>query len=366
MLINWHRIFWTSGVPFVLFCLLLFISHFIYSRFLRHQKPTLLNAAIVMALTILAITALPNYDLPALVMLAITLESYIIWFYCGFLQIQSYIFEDVHHKPIFTDLALGTWSASAALLAALLDQMQPSLHGSIVLMGLLAIILWLLFLFVNALWLIELVKKGLVQESVDGMVFLPAINIQCIVILIDRLFGNDLADWFYQDLIVFGYLLYFAGLALWVWYLVKYDRLLSKWSAANSFFYSAMALNGIAVMNLNTEIPLWILHLTWWWSVVGFILIVGIEIYLWMRQAQSPELRKNLFSYDTSQWLRLFSLTTFYTFAWFYYHQHYTESTILGFVAYEGHYILTAFYFLEGLILLKYLKSSSLNTHRTS
>lgn len=356
MLITWNRWLWISGSPFFLFIVLFLISQLAYYLFFRPIKPSMMSGAIVMALAIFAITCLPNFELPFLLVLILALELLIVWFYVGFSLIQAYLIDELHHKELATNLALGTWSAGTALLAFLLDQLQPILHGFIILFGILAIVLWLVYFFIIAQWFIATFVKR-IATPVNGMVFLATVSTQCVVMVIDRLFGGDIGDWFYQCIVSVGYLLYFAGFFLLILYFVKQYRISFKWSAANTLFYGAMALNGLAIINLNSEIPLWIIHATWWWTIISFVLITGIEIYFWVRRALNQESRKNLFKYATSQWLRLFSICSFYGFAWAYYHQHYNESTFLSWIADYGHYALLVLYLLEGVLWVKYLFS---------
>lgn len=347
--------FWTQWVsfsqsPFALFALLLFLSYGIYYRYFRFIPPVAASGSIVMALGVFALTCLPQFHISEGWLLVCALLLLIIWLYIAMRLLQRYLRDEFVWRSFTDRLSMGTWVAATVLVVLFVDQVEPTLHGFIVFLGLFAVVIYLVYWREIFLFARLCVRKRFCMP-VKGSLLLIVIATQAIVLLCNELFLGDLPLYFYQTLILMGLLFYVGSVTLIARYFLsaRYASWIVAWPNTNHIIYGALAITGVAA--LRTQAFSFASLTLLWWLAFGLIsvfllldllrLIIRINIKGW---------RKAIFVYDTSQWARNFTVGMFYTFTFEYYHEFYPASEIVEVIAHYGQYPVTLLLIMEIVI----------------
>ncbi|RDI42436.1 TDT family transporter [Aquicella lusitana] len=340
---------WTALIesPLVLLVLLLAFTHLIYYHFFSHLIPPVSSGAIVMAIGIFALHCLPQFHFPALVMRMVAFEVLIIWFYLAVGFLNAYL-QGLFFLNRFDHCAgMGTWVAGTAITVLLLDQVEETLHGVIVLLSMIAILMWVIYLAMISKWFWRAIRKRLHMPE-NGMILLAAVSTQAIVLMLQALFHHHLPMWSYQLLIIAGFLFYLLGLYLILRYLICSHRrhLVAVWPDANCINHGAMAITGLAIISLQV-FPDWIIAAAWWWTAISFFIVELLEFSRLMIRIRLKGFMKGLWVYRTPQWSRNFTFGMFYAFTLFYFLYQPDANVLVMLIAGYGQYVVAALLLIE-------------------
>src|SRR3990167_5759193 len=121
-----------------LFVVLLTITQVLYYRFFRLITPVVTSGCFVLGAGAFLWLCLPEFGLPHFIMQIAALELAIIWVYLILGIAQSAIENVMPFHCAEEWLALGSWVAGTAIIALLLDKVEPLLHGSILFLAMVA------------------------------------------------------------------------------------------------------------------------------------------------------------------------------------------------------------------------------------
>lgn len=337
--LSWHGLMSFSETPFILFLILLVASHFIYRRYFRYIPPVTASGSVLMALGIIGMECLPQFNVPNFVMMIIALELVVIWFYLAIRFSQAYLDDQLVFNS-FTDCrGVGTWIAGTVFTVLLLDDVESTLHGFIVLLGLVAVILWVVYLVILFRWL-SFSWRTTLQIFAGAMLMFAAVSTQSIVLLFSALFHNDIPVIFYQVMISLAILFYLLGLAGFISHVAEHPKhKLATWFQSDNIHYGVMSITGLAMLNTSV-FPDEFVMVVWWWAALSFFLIVCVDIGKLLFRIRSKGGLKAIFVYDLSQWARVFDYGIFYAFTFAYYHQEHPDSLLVEMVANYGQYIV--------------------------
>jgi hypothetical protein len=340
--------------PLLQFILLLILSEFIHRHFYDKQYSSASAGSIIMTIGIFYLSALQNLPfVNTLIIKLIAIELFIIWLYIVksyvfcYIKCQSSIILIPHIKDQF---AMGTWVAGCAVLAIIFSNEFPTwtiLKSSI---ALLSFVIWLVYLFIIIanvchIWLGK-------RKSHTGIILLSTVSTQSIVILIHTLFSAYSFEYLYRTLIIIGYIFYLIGLVTIIRYYIKIKpkRFIISWSNNNSIIHGALSISGLAGL-LTRAIPVHIIILTWIIATFLFFLVESISLLKLYQRIKMAGLSKRIFTYDISQWSRLFTYGMYYAFSIAISENHLLSNSVTDTINNFGQYIVSGLLFIEIILL---------------
>lgn len=118
-------------------------------------------------------------------------------------------------------------------------------------------------------------------------------------------------------LILTGLLFYFiSGWFILKRYAVRGWNLAKDWNNTNCIFHGALSISGLAMFKSGFAAGSIAM---WFWLVVFlvFMVVEAIEIIRLVLRIRMYGLKEGIFTYDVTQWSRIFTLAMFFTFTFF-------------------------------------------------
>ena len=342
----------------VIFTLLFIATHYFCTRFLRHFTVAIASGSMLMALGLFTADCLQPLGMPLFLMTIITLQIAALWLYLGLWLLQHYLQSELPFSRLIDQIHIGTWVAGTAIIASLIEQVEPLLRGSIVLLTIVGGTLWSVYMIIIAHIFSTYVHKKF-HLPASGALLLGTVSTQSIVLLLQALFKNHMPVIVYQALITLGFIYYFIGMCLIIRYYseAKLKHLLASWKTDNVIIYGAAAISGLALINTQA-FPDWVVILTWYIALLTFIIVAAIDIIRFILRVNKKGLLKTINVYKASQWARIFTLVTLYAFAREYYYAHYAGAGLAHFVFTYGLYVVTLMLIIELIIAGNQLRGS--------
>jgi hypothetical protein len=312
---GWYGLVSLSGSPFVLFAALLVLSHFFYRRYFLPALPLVANGGVVMTIGAFALVCLPQLKLPSFLTILIALELLIIWLYLAIELIQAYFQDDLVLSQYTEWVSLGTWVVGTVLTDLFLNEAEHTLHGVIVLLGLISLLLYLVYMGMMIQWLGRYVRKAC-HLYTDGRVLLVTVSTQAMALLLYGFFHEHLPLWFYQSFIILGLICYLIGSGMMLRYFVeaRQHHLTPGCHNAYGLSYGALSITGWAMIHTQSfsNVSIRLIGLL---TLLFFIAIILLDWLRLIRRIKAKGWHKGIWVYHPSQWLRCFALIMLYAFA---------------------------------------------------
>ncbi|MGL5742981.1 MAG: hypothetical protein ACRCXC_10845 [Legionella sp.] len=140
-----------------------------------------------------------------------------------------------------------------------------------------ALFIWMIYMVMSSynLWLI--LFKQLKLHT--GIILLPTVATQSVVLITYSLFANTLPSLLYQTLIVLGYFFYAIGLFLILTrtFVYPHHTIILSWHHTNSIIHGALSISGLASVSthaLNDTVII-----STWFLATGFLILnEGISV----------------------------------------------------------------------------------------
>lgn len=242
-----------------------------------------------------------------------------IWVYLLINYISSlrngYFVQEHWTDPVMR-FAMGTWVAGTS---TLLITIYTSFHigwiqGSIRLIAILNIGLWLLVLYAMCLGWYQILRQSQIKR-VHGTILLSTVSTQSIVLMSSQIYTAEyIASWLNQIIIILGLIFYLFSVGLIVHrYWHDRHRIVQDWTDTNCILYGALAITGVAVHASHVWSTMALIVL--WW--ITFMILLVVELIELIRAGQriiKKGWRYGIGIYNTVQWTRVFTLGMFYLF----------------------------------------------------
>ncbi|MGE0665818.1 MAG: hypothetical protein AB7O49_04590 [Sphingomonadales bacterium] len=222
---------------------------------------------------------------------------------------------DDHVRPPIGRFAIGSWVAATAVLVRMLILAYPTWRPVAVLLWALACGTWLWFVIVVTRGFGHLVERSRAQ-LVPGVVLLFAVSTQSVALAAFDLTAKP-SEWSWAAAILSGVGAgsYLVGLALMVRSHFSVDSwsLADDWDNSNCILHGALSITGLTFVTWNAAPPH---HLQILWVVVFFIFLAveAVEIARLVIRVRAYGWRRGAFSYNVTQWSRIFTFGMFYAF----------------------------------------------------
>lgn len=352
---SWPQRIWLTESPLLILILLFVISHFFYQRYFRQTTHCLGAGVIMMSLAFYAIACLPLLHVPTFVIMITALELLILWFYYAVELMQDYVHDEFTMDSLADRLSVGAWVTGTILTALLLHQVERTLHGFIVLLGLVSVVLYLFYLWIMFQWCLMYWRKRFKLQA-NGLILLVTISTQSLVMLMGELFRDDIPAEYYQIIISLGAILYFVGMLAVVRYLFIARNGLAAvgWWNVNTLIYGAVSITGIAMLETGV-FPAWVIDGIGFFVILTFVIVAVVEVSRFILRVQCKGIRAGVLVYHPSQWYRVFSCTAVFAFALSYYNHDFTENVFITWVAHVGVYFITLLIVGQGALALSHV-----------
>lgn len=275
------------------------------------------SGAIVMAVGIFVYRGMVDFSWLALFVKAGAAVLFSIWICIVLTLIYDGLngcFYERHLKDPFNRFGVGTWIAGTSVLGNVFlthtEEWSPFLR----ILTVFNIFLWLGYLPL-AIFSFYLLFRTNLKESAHGLILLPAVSTQSVVILLHNVFPNDVPPVFSIFLIGIGLIFYIVGF---YFIATRFIRLrkqhwIDEWLPSNCILHGAMSITGLACVTVEVISDSWVL-LIWFWVLICFIVVEGIECSRAVIRIRLYGLVKGIGEYHVTQWSRIFTFGMLYTF----------------------------------------------------
>lgn len=341
-----------SEAPFVLLIVLLVMTHLVYLRYFRHARLTVLSPSLIMALGVFAMVCMPELHVNITLMLIAAEELLLIWTYISIALLYGLTHGYINLSRPMQKLEVGTWVAATTLTMLVIDQIEPTLYGFILILVLASLCLYAIFFYLAVQWFAVWRRKKL---HLDGRVMLMSIATLSIALLIMEVFGSVVPTKIYQSIILLGVLLGVVGVGMIINAYTHrcHHHFFCAWPVTNCLIYAAFAMMGLCALETHSFSSRWI-FIGWCMTIVCFIVVELLEILRLLFKLRVQGMWKALTHYHVQQWLRIFSLAMLHGFALSYYNHHYASDELVAFAANYLQYVVASLVVIElGLMVLR-------------
>lgn len=302
---------------FFLPAIIFFIFYVFRHYFFQIREAETASAASVMAFGIFINGALNKF--PTFQFLGEIFVYFLIfiWFTVILSYFKSALKKELVIKHFYNSsqtFLIGTWVAATAVTGTAIVLWLPQLIELSIIMGIIALMLWL-FYIKKVLKSLKRVWSKRDFQNIHGSILLPTVSTQSLVVIFSTVFGDQISKDVYLIFIVTGILFYVTGI---LYIFKRYMNLKTfdvtvDWPNTNCIIHGAMSITGLASVCSNALSPNLIM-LIWFWVLGWFVIVESIELYRAKVRIQKMGCKKGIGTYPVSQWSRNFTFGMMYAF----------------------------------------------------
>ncbi|WP_102026248.1 hypothetical protein [Salirhabdus sp. Marseille-P4669] len=235
-----------------------------------------------------------------------------VFFYSYLLAGFQRKFIALYYSNPINRFGIGTWIAGTSISTILFSKQFESISFIAELVTYMNILLWLGYIAISVIAFKEIIQQNLIK-NVHGILLLTTVSTQSIVLLLHTIFQH-IPIFITYSLISTGILFYILSAVL---ILNRYIRnkwkIEQDWNNTNCILHGALSISGLAcvvsnVITMNLILALWYLVL------FVFLVVESFEIVRMIKRIKQYGWGKGIFTYEISQWSRIFTFAMFYTF----------------------------------------------------
>jgi hypothetical protein len=278
-------------------------------------NPPTSSGAIVMALGIFSVAALPRLPFTASLTGAAAAIVSVAWLAIAGAFAVSVWSHGLHSRwiePIVDSFGIGTWVASTAVLARVLMLAEPANPWPARMAFAVSVLLWLWFMPRAVANLFRLTRAHL---RPSGIILLSTVATQAVALIALRLFPSSLVvGTAAAALMALGAGSYGLGSFLVVRGYVRGGwQLATDWANGNCILHGALSITGLTAMVSGRFGATTILYY-WATVILVFGVVEAIEIARLAARMSMAGWRAAILVYDVSQWARNFTFGMLYAF----------------------------------------------------
>lgn len=223
-------------------------------------------------------------------------------------------FKKLHYTNPINRFGIGTWVAGTSICGIIFCK-QFGAGAEVQGLAILNAGLWIIYIGISLIGFKELKDTSIGQQT-HGVLLLTAVSTQSLVLLFNTVFA-DVSGFLNAALIFYGLLFYFIS----AWFILKRYairgwNIAKDWNNTNCIFHGALSISGLAMFKSGL-----VTHqaAAWFWLAVFLVFIVVeiIEIARAICRSRIYGLKEGIFTYDVTQWSRIFTFAMFFTFTFF-------------------------------------------------
>ncbi|WP_214987763.1 hypothetical protein [Bacillus sp. ISL-47] len=262
-------------------------------------------------------------------------------------------FKNIHYANPINRFGIGTWVGGTSICGIIVFKQ----FGSSFLVDTLAFLnvgLWMYYVGISIKSIFEILSSGMINR-VHGILLLTTVSTQSLVLLFNTI--NDHVPAYMNGLlIIVGFSFYIiSALCLFKRYSTSHWSVTEDWNNTNCILHGALSITGLAMIKSGlvsgqTAAGFWI------GTLIVFLFVESIESIRLMKRIRLYGLKKGVFTYDVTQWSRIFTFAMFFTFTYFI-----ESNTLLSMkeaVLHLGIWMILALFLIELFLSLQNLKKS--------
>lgn len=218
-------------------------------------------------------------------------------------------------RPLIGRFAIGTWIAATAVLVRMILLGVPEWRPLALLLGVVAVVLWLWFMTLTFPG-VQALAGGSFRQLTPGVILLPTISTQSLALAgLDLFPGRSMLEPAAEALIAVGAVFYPVSAVLIVRSHIRTAgwTLKDDWDNSNCTLHGAISITGLAVIGWQFGPP-GLADALWLAAFIVFIAVEAIELTRLVARIRAYGLRRGAFSYRVTQWSRNFTFGMFYAF----------------------------------------------------
>lgn len=223
-------------------------------------------------------------------------------------------FRRLHYANPINRFAIGTWVAGTSICGIMFFR-QFGAGAEAQALAILNAGLWVIYIWISLIGFKELGAAPFGRQA-HGVLLLTTVSTQSLVLLFNTVF-KEVPGFLNAALIFTGFILYFISARF---ILKRYGvcgwNLSKDWNNTNCIFHGALSISGLAMFKsglIDDQAAMW-----FWLAVfLVFILVEAIEIIRLAGRIRNFGLKEGVFTYDVTQWSRIFTFAMFFTFTFF-------------------------------------------------
>ncbi|MFE4522344.1 hypothetical protein ACFRCQ_09340 [Cytobacillus firmus] len=223
-------------------------------------------------------------------------------------------FKRLHYANPINRFGIGTWVAGTSICGIMFFR-QFGAGAEAQALAILNAGLWVIYIWISLIGFKELGAAPFGRQA-HGVLLLTTVSTQSLVLLFNTVF-NEVPGFLNTALIITGFLLYFIS----SWFILKRYairgwNLAKDWNNTNCIFHGALSISGLAIFKSGIASGSIVL---WFWLAVFliFMIVESIEIIRLAGRIRMYGLKEGIFTYDVTQWSRIFTFAMFFTFTFF-------------------------------------------------
>jgi hypothetical protein len=221
-------------------------------------------------------------------------------------------FKQLHYTNPVNRFGIGTWVAGTSLCGILLYEQLVKWEYVAIIISYLNLFLWFVFIIIALKGFIEIHKTNQFPK-VHGILLLTTVSTQSIVILFNTIY-HQVPALFDIALISFGICLYLISL----FFIIKrYCRhtwtIENDWNNTNCILHGAISITGLACI-VSDAVSQTVILFIWFCTVTILLFVEVVEGYRLITRIKLYGVKKAIFTYNVTQWSRVFTFSMFYTF----------------------------------------------------
>ncbi|PAE26197.1 hypothetical protein CHI10_04010 [Bacillus sp. 7894-2] len=223
-------------------------------------------------------------------------------------------FKRLHYANPINRFGIGTWVAGTSICGIMFFR-QFGAGAEAQALAILNAGLWLVYIWISIRGFKEL-RAAPFGRQAHGVLLLTTVSTQSLVLLFNTVF-NEVPGFLNASLILAGFLLYLIS----AWFILKRYavrgwNLAKDWNNTNCIFHGALSISGLAMVKSGIASGS---AAMWFWLAVFlvFMIVEGIEIIRLVWRIRMYGIKEGIFTYDVTQWSRIFTFAMFFTFTFF-------------------------------------------------
>ncbi|GLB60090.1 hypothetical protein [Cytobacillus sp. NCCP-133] len=223
-------------------------------------------------------------------------------------------FRKIHYANPINRFGIGTWVAGSSICGILIyKQFGGGVAASAV--AVLNAGLWLCYMAISLRSFIEIHRSGMLQR-VHGILLLTTVSTQSLILLFNTVFEH-VPVYFNAGMMIIGLSFYLVS----SWFILKrytaaHWDIADDWNNTNCILHGALSISGLAMMK-SAIVSDQFVAVIWLGTFLLFLIVEIIEGYRLAKRIRMYGVRSGVFTYNVTQWSRIFTFAMFFTFTAF-------------------------------------------------
>lgn len=265
-------------------------------------------------------------------------------------------FKALHYTNQINRFGIGTWVAGTSINGILFYKQFIQLGIFSEIIAFINMVLWAAYIVICIKTFGEIVRTKSYQ-NIHGILLLTTVSTQSIVLLLNTVF-KQFPVIVNLSLIIIGFCFYIFCIFFIIYRYFKCPWSIDlDWNNTNCIIHGALSISGIACLVTDT-IHIDMIRWIWRCAFIFFLTVESIEAIRLFRRINLYGLKNGIFTYDVTQWSRVFTFAMFYTFTSLIHTHLFIGSFVIDTILNIGVWVVMLLLMIELMLSLSFLIKS--------